>query len=184
MTDQNNKYCTELKRAMEILAQDERVLFIGQTVGFSGSRFTYKTFKDIPLEKRIELPIMEETQMGLCTGLALGGYIPVSVYPRFDFVLLAANQFINHLDKIYELSRGRSNPKVIIRAVVGSTIPFSPGVQHSQDYTEQFKSMLHNTDVIKLSNSDMVVPAYKRALKNNKSTLLIEEGNLHYGEGK
>ncbi len=101
MADQMNKYSLELKKAMEMLAQDERVLFLGQTVGFPGSRFTYKTLKDIPLEKRIELPIMEEAQMGICTGLALGGYIPVSVYPRFDFVLLAANQFINHLDKIY-----------------------------------------------------------------------------------
>lgn len=182
MVDQMNKYCIELKRAMEMLAQDDRVLFLGQTVGFPGSRFTYKTLKDIPLEKRIELPIMEEAQMGICTGLALGGYIPVSVYPRFDFVLLSANQFVNHLDKIKELSQGRMNPKVIIRAVVGSTIPFSPGVQHSQDYTEQFKTMLHNIDVVKLSNSDMIFSAYRKALENNKSTLLIEEGNLHYGD--
>lgn len=180
MAEQMNKYCVELKKAMEMLAQDERVIFLGQTVEFPGSRFTYKTFRDISLEKRIELPIMEEAQMGICIGLALGGYIPVSVYPRFDFVLLSANQFINHLDKIYELSRGRLNPKVIIRAVVGGTIPFSPGVQHCQDYTEQFKTMLHNVDVVKLSNSERIVPAYQQALNSNRSTLLVEEGNLHY----
>ena len=118
MTDQMNKYGIELKKAMEMLAQDERVLFLGQTVGFPGSRFTYKTFKDIPLEKRIELPIIEEAQMGICAGLALGGYIPVSVYPRFDFVLLAANQLVNHHDKLEELSDGQFKPKVIINTVV------------------------------------------------------------------
>lgn len=180
MTDQMNLYCTELKKAMEILAKDERVIFLGQTVGFPGSRFTYKTLKEIPLEKRIELPIMEEAQMGISTGLALGGYIPVSIYPRFDFILLAANQLVNHLDKIYEMSHGRANPKVIIRTVVGSTIPFSPGAQHCQDHTESFKRMLHNIDVIKLSNYRMIIPAYKQALKSNRSTILIENGNLHY----
>ncbi|MDP3881863.1 MAG: hypothetical protein Q8Q31_03215 [Nanoarchaeota archaeon] len=181
MGDQLNNYCTELKRAMEMLAQDERTVFLGQTVGFPGSRFTFKTLKDIPLERRIELPIMEEAQMGICTGLALGGYIPVSIYPRFDFVLLAANQLVNHLDKIHELSQGRLNPKVIMRTVVGSTIPFSPGAQHCQDYTEQFRTMLHNVDVVKLSTPEMIVPAYARALASNRSTLLVEEGNLHYG---
>ncbi|MEK6889158.1 MAG: hypothetical protein AABW80_03560 [Nanoarchaeota archaeon] len=182
--DKLNRYCAELKKAMETLAQDERTIFLGQTVGFPGSRFTYKTFKDIPLDKRVELPIMEEAQMGICTGLAMAGYVPIAVYPRFDFVLLAANQLINHLDKIRDLSCGRLNPKVIIRTIVGSTIPFSPGAQHCQDHTEQFRTMMHNINVIKLSNPDMIVPSYLGALSNKtqKSTLLVEEGNLHYGE--
>ncbi len=175
-----NAYCTELKRAMEYLAQDERTLFLGQTVAHPGSRFTYKTFVDIPLEKRLELPIMEEAQMGISTGLALAGYIPVSIYPRFDFLLLAANQLVNHLDKMEAMSEGQFTPKVIIRTVVGATLPIHPGPQHAQDHTEAFRRMLTNVDVVRLESPEAIMPAYQAALASPRSTLLVELGNLHY----
>ena len=62
--------------------------------------------------KRIEMPICEDFTVGFCTGLALEGYIPVCFIPRWDFLILAANQIINHLDKIPLL--GGFKPKVII----------------------------------------------------------------------
>ena len=175
-----NQYRGALKQAMEMLAQDERVIFLGQTVGYSGSRYTYGTLEDVAREKRIELPIMEEAQMGISTGLALAGYIPVSIYPRCDFLLLAANQLINHLDKMAEMSEGEFNPRVIIRAVVGGREPVYPGPQHCQDHTEQFRSMLHNVDVVKLTDYREIVPAYRKALNNDRSTLLIDFGDLHF----
>ena len=175
-----SKYRQELKNAMEMLAKDERVLFIGQTVAYPGSRFTYGTLENIAMSKRIELPIMEEVQMGLSTGLSLEGYIPVSIYPRFDFVLLATNQLVNHLDKIEEMSEGQFKPKIIMRTVIGSKEPLYPGPQHCQDYTDSLKLMLKNIDVIKLEKSEEIVPAYLKALNNNRSSLLIEQGDLHY----
>ena len=53
--------------------------------------------------------------MGISTGLALSGYVPVTCYPRFDFLLLAMNQLVNHLDKIRVMSNNEFQPKVIIR---------------------------------------------------------------------
>ena len=38
--------------------------------------------------------------MGMSIGLALNGYIPITCFPRFDFLILAFNQLVNHLDKI------------------------------------------------------------------------------------
>ena len=49
--------------------------------------------------KKIELPVFEDVQMGLSTGLALQGFIPITCYPRFDFLILAMNQLVNHLTK-------------------------------------------------------------------------------------
>ena len=46
----------------------------------------------------------EELQMGITTGLALNGSIPVSIFPRWNFLMLAMNQLINHLDKINIMS--------------------------------------------------------------------------------
>ena len=174
-----NEYSSEIKRSMEFLARQDKVIFLGQTVGYPGSRFTYKTLKDIPLEKRIELPIAEEVQTGISIGLALNGYIPVSIYPRFDFLLLASNQLINHLDKMHEMSKEQFNPKVIIRTVVGATIPINPGPQHCKDYTEAFRHMLTNIDIIRLEETSEIFPAYQKAFYSDRSTLLVELGNRH-----
>ncbi|MCS7008832.1 MAG: hypothetical protein NZL93_02710, partial [Chthoniobacterales bacterium] len=108
------RYFDELKRSMEWLAQDPRVLFIGQAVEVPGTAMS-NTVKDIPTIRRIELPVAEEMQMGMTIGLALQGFVPVSIYPRWNFLLLAVNQLINHLDKISIMSNGGYRPKAIIR---------------------------------------------------------------------
>ena len=51
--------------------------------------------------------------MGISTGLALNGFIPVSCYPRFDFLILALNQLVNHLDKLDKMSSKQLKAKVI-----------------------------------------------------------------------
>lgn len=175
-----NEYRAALKKSMEMLAEDSRTIFLGQTVGFPGSRFTYGTLEDIPAEKRIELPIMEDTQMGISIGMALAGYIPVSVYPRMDFLTLATNQLVNHLDKMQEMSKGQYDPKVIVRAVVGSRSPIYPGPQHCQDHTIAFDSMLERIRVVRLTEADQIVPAYEKALKDRGSTVLVDYGDLHF----
>src|SRR3989344_268039 len=171
------EYIDKLKLSMKMLAEDKRIIFLGQTVRCKGSPI-YNTLEGISEEKRIEMPIMEDVQMGISIGLSLGGFIPVSVYPRFDFLILAANQLVNHLDKIYELSNGRFNPKVIIRTMIGSKAPLYPGPQHFQDHTEAFKNMLTNVDVIKLEDKSKIISTYENALKGNRSTLIIEPVDL------
>ena len=160
--------------AMKMLGQDSRTIFIGQTVGCSGSG-VYDTLKDVPMGKRLELPVAEDMQMGMSIGLSLMGYIPVSIFPRFDFLLLAVNQLVNHLDKIEEMSHGEYSPKVIIRTVVGATTPLYPGVQHCQNYTEAFRTMLKNTEVVELNDPENIIPAYKEALRSSRSYLLVEK---------
>lgn len=166
-------YKEEINRAMNLLGEDERTIFLGQTVGFKGSP-VYGTLAGVDESKKFELPIMEEVQMGMSTGLALEGYIPVSVYPRFDFMILATNQLVNHLDKTKELSEGEFNPKVIVRTMVGSTEPLYPGPQHSQDHTEAYRSMLTNMDVYRLERAEDVVPTYLKALNSDRSSLVVE----------
>lgn len=156
-----------------MLAQDDRVMFLGQSIAYPG-HIMFGTLENVPMSKRIELPVFEDAQLGICIGLALEGYIPVSIYPRMDFLVLAMNQLVNHLDKIEEISCGEFKPKVIIRTMVGSINPMHPGPQHCQDHTEALKLMLTNIDVVKLTRADEIVPAYLKALETYKSTILIE----------
>lgn len=172
------KYKDELTKAMNLLAKDKRVLLVGQTVKYGGTSM-FHTLKDFPEHRTIELPLAEEMQMGQSLGLALEGFVPLSVYPRFDFLILALNQLVNHIDKCEEMSDGQFTPKVIIRVGVGSVEPLMPGPQHIQDYTNELTSMCSHIDVVKLTRAEQIVPAYEAALKSDRSTILVEIPDLY-----
>ncbi|MBS3083577.1 hypothetical protein J4423_02125 [Candidatus Pacearchaeota archaeon] len=171
-------YREELFKAMDVLGQDERTVFLGQCVVNSGT-FMYHTLKNIPLNKRLEMPVFEDTQMGMSIGLALAGYVPVSVFPRMDFLICATNQIANHLDKFVEMSAGQFNPRVIVRTAVGSTNPLFPGPQHCNDYCDALRHSVRNIDIVQLKRSEEIVPAYRKALDSNKSTVLVEYPDLY-----
>lgn len=174
------KYFTEIEKAMLLLADHPKTIFLGQSTAFPGN-VIYKTLKDIPSEKKLETPVFEDTQMGMSIGLAMNGLIPVSVFPRFNFLLLAVNQLVNHLDKIPHISHGQWRPKVIIKTMVGSCRPLDPGVQHKGNFTAALKLMLDDVIVEDLQWPEQIVPAYQRALDRNGSTVLVEYGD-HYSE--
>lgn len=171
-------YRDEVVKAMDMLATDKRVIFLGQSIRYPG-HIMYGTLGNIPKPRKIELPVFEETQMGICTGLALEGYIPVSIFPRMDFLIIAMNQLVNHLDKIEEMSGGQFKPKVIIRTMVGSTKPLNPGPQHCQDHTEALTRLLTNVAVHKLNSAKYILPAYEKALNSDRSSILIEMADLY-----
>lgn len=165
---------------MEYLAADSRVLFLGQAVACAGTAMS-NTLKNVPSEKLLELPVAEEMQMGMSTGLALAGHVPVSIYPRWNFLLLAINQMVSHLDKFPVMSNGGYNPKVIIRTGIGSERPLHPQYQHVGDFTDAMRLMCHNIDVIRLDEPEQIFPAYQHALQreDGRSTLLVEWGDFY-----
>src|SRR5687767_6648007 len=172
------KYFDELKRSMEWLGAKNDTIFLGQSVEYEGTAM-YKTLKDIDPDKRIELPVAEVMQMGMTTGLALNGFVPVSIYPRWNFLLLATDGLVNHLDKYPLLSDYR--PKVIIRTSIGSEKPLNPQLQHIGDFTEAFRLMLKTIEVIRLIEPEQIFPAYQRAYerKDGKSTIVVEYGDFY-----
>lgn len=173
-----SKYSEELTKAMKYLAEDPKTIFLGQAVAVPGTIMS-STLTSVPIEKRIELPVAEELQMGMTLGLALGGFIPVSVYPRWNFLLLAINQLVNHVDKLKEMSQGGYQPKLIIRTGIGATGPINPGCQHLGDFTDALRLMLTNTEVIRLDETEQIIPSYEWALtrQDGKSTILVEWGD-------
>ena len=174
------KYVEEVKRSMLLLAEDSRTIFLGQSVAYPGNAI-YKALETVPADKKIELPVFEETQMGISIGLALEGYVPVSVFPRFNFLILALNQLVNHLDKIEHISHGKLAPKVIIKTMVGSVRPLDPGIQHKSNFTEAFRLLVDNIVIEDLTEPEMIFPAYERALTrtDGKSTILVEYGDYY-----
>ncbi len=172
-------YLDNLTEAMKLCMDDSSTIFIGQQIVYYGNPMS-KTIEGLPKERMIETPVMEEVQMGMTVGLSMAGKRVVSFYPRWDFLICAGNQLVNHLDKLEIMSDGEWKPNVIIRVGKGSDEPLDPGHQHKADYTEEFSSILKHTTVIKLDSADKILPAYKRALTEGGPFVLVEYPHLYY----
>jgi len=165
----------ELTRSMEYLGKFDNTIFIGQSVEVAGTAMR-NTLLNIDNNKLVEMPVDEDFQMGLATGMALTGLIPISIFPRWNFLLLATNQIVNHLDKLKEITQNRNPGKVIIRTGIGSVIPLHPGPQHTGDFTEAFKLMCPNLNIVRLDKTSMIFDQYQKAYERSDgiSSLLIE----------
>ena len=174
------KYLEEIQRATALLASHPKTIFIGQSVAYPGNAI-YKSLKDLPQDRKLETPVFEETQMGISIGLAMEGFIPVSIFPRFNFLIIALDQLVNHLDKIPQISGGKLAPKVIIKTMVGSVRPLDPGHQHKSNFTKAFRHLLEHVVVEDLTEPEMIFPAYEKALTrtDGKSTILVEYGDFY-----
>lgn len=164
-------YFDELKRSMEWLAQKTDTHFIGQATGCAGTAIS-NTLRDIDQSKKLELPVFEDTQMGMTLGMSLEGIVPISIYPRLNFLMCAMSQLVNHIDKYSMLSNYKT--KLIIRSSIGSKSPLDPQAQHKYDFSEAIKSMCHTIKVIRLDNAEDIFPAYVEAYEHNGPSLLIE----------
>ena len=168
-------YISELTRSMEYLGQFDNTRYIGQAVEVAGTAMR-NTLLSVPQTKLMEMPVEEDFQMGISIGLALTGFVPISIFPRWNFMLLATNQIVNHLDKLRELTQTNNPGKVIIRTGIGSIHPLHPGPQHTGDFTDAFRLMCPNLNVVRLDSPDMIFQEYKKAYEREDglSTLLIE----------
>jgi pyruvate/2-oxoglutarate/acetoin dehydrogenase E1 component len=169
------RYLDELKKAMSLLAEHPKTLFIGQAVEYEGTGL-YDSLKHLPNNKKIELPVAEYFQSGLANGMAIEGLIPVSTFPRWNFILMGTDQIVNHLDKFSSMSNGKCQTKVIIRIAVGSEDPVDPQCQHKGNFSEAFRLMAPNLDIIELNEPEDIIPSYDKALNRSdgKSTILVE----------
>jgi hypothetical protein len=171
-------YKQQLTKSMYWLASKQDTIFIGQSVEYEGTGM-YATVKDIHESKRVELPVAEAMQMGITTGLAIGGMVPISIFPRWNFLLLATDGLVNHLDKYPLISDYR--PKAIIRTAVGSERPLDPQWQHKGNFSGAFRQMLQTVDLIELHEPEDIFPAYRYAYErtDGRSTLLVEFGDYY-----
>ena len=172
-------YLDELTKSMKLCMDDPSTIFIGQQIVYYGNPMS-KTIEGLPKERMIETPVMEETQMGMSIGLSMVGHKVVTFYPRWDFLICAANQLVNHADKLEIMSDGEWKPNIIVRVGRGSDKPLDPGHQHKADYTEPFKKMLTNAVVTKLDSYEKIYPAYEKAIKEGGLHILVEYPELYY----
>jgi pyruvate/2-oxoglutarate/acetoin dehydrogenase E1 component len=176
-TPEYTPYKDALTKAMTDLANLDDSIFIGQQIIYAGNPMS-TTLGNVPKEKMIEVPVMEETQMGMSLGLAMTDKFVVTFYPRWDFLISATNQLVNHIDK-YSLMTGIT-PHIIIRVGKGSDKPLDPGHQHKGNYIEEFKSMLKTVEILDCQTVVDIQLNYEYAIKNKGIYLITEYPEKYY----
>ena len=174
------KYFDELKCSMNFLAENPNTVFLGQAVAVAGTAMR-STLTEVADEKLIELPVAEEMQMGMSLGLALDGKVPISIFPRWNFLLCGMNQLVNHIDKVDVMANGGFRPKIIIRTGIGSVNPLHPQSQHVGDFSDAVQSMCSTVEVIRLEEPEDIFPAYERAFlrDDRRTTICVEYGDYY-----
>jgi pyruvate/2-oxoglutarate/acetoin dehydrogenase E1 component len=172
-------YKDALTNSMTYLGQQNDTVFIGQQVLWQGNPMS-TTLGNVPKEKMIELPVMEESQMGMSLGMAMAGNFVITFYPRWDFIICATNQLVNHVDKLKLMSNGKWDVNMIIRLGKGSDKPLDPGHQHKGNYIHEFAEMCPNIQVVNLTKWENIENRYKKCYEEGGIHILVEYPELYY----
>jgi pyruvate/2-oxoglutarate/acetoin dehydrogenase E1 component len=177
MSDKPSPYKDSLINAMTYLGNKNNTVFIGQQIVYAGNPMS-TTLTNVSKDKMIEVPVMEETQMGMSLGMAMTGKTVISFYPRWDFIVSATNQLVNHVDK-YELMTGKK-ANILIRLGKGADTPLDPGHQHKGSYINEFKSLCPNITFYDLTDYSSILDSYVNAYEQGGVHVLVEYPELYF----
>ncbi len=127
-----------IQQSMEL---DPQVLVLGEGIDAAG--FLYDTTAGLSerygTRRVIETPIAEAAMTGVVTGAAVAGLRPVLMHMRNDFLLVSADQIVNHIahwQKIFPCPNGLP---LVLRAIVARG--WGSGAQHSQSFHAMFAGL-------------------------------------------
>ncbi len=131
-----------IRQALEqALEHDPSVFLMGEDIGLYGGAFgiTRGLSEKYGAERVRETPISENSVVGLAVGAAMTGLRPVVEIMFMDFILLAADQIINHAAKLHYIYDGQVRVPLVIRTPAGAGRGY--GASHSQNLESLFLSV-------------------------------------------
>lgn len=150
-------------------------VFIGYNVKNGNAMGTLGGVSD---DQKIETPVAENLMTGLAIGMSFEGFRPVVYYERHDFMLVAADAIINHINHIERISHGEYKVPVILRSVVADSGPFYSGPTHSQDFTNGFKNLVTFPVYVPTTGKE-VIETYTNAINSEKPCLIVEKKSCY-----
>jgi 2-oxoisovalerate dehydrogenase E1 component beta subunit len=124
-----------LRRAM---ADDERVLVLGEDVGIDGGVFraTDGLYQAYGGQRVFDTPLSETVIAGMSVGLAAQGFRPVAEIQFMGFIYPTIDQLVNHASRLRTRTRGRLSCPMVLRA------PYGGGIRAPEHHSESTESML------------------------------------------
>lgn len=163
------------------MQRNERIILLGEDISdpYGGAfRVTAGLSDRFPGRVR-NTPISEAAIVGIANGLALAGWQPVAEIMFGDFVLLAADQFINHAAKFAWMYNEQVRVPLIIRTPMGGYRGYGP--THSQSLEKHLLGV-PGTRVLALTHRYCPGMLYDALLGNNDRPTLVIENKLLYSQ--
>lgn len=119
------------------MANDERVLVLGEDVGVNGGVFraTAGLQDCFGSERVIDTPLAEGLIAGMTIGLAAQGLRPVAEIQFMGFIYSVIDQMLSHASRIRNRTRGRLSCPMVLRA------PFGGGIHAPEHHSESTEAL-------------------------------------------
>ncbi len=168
---------------MQAMETDERVFVYGQGIndpsGFFGS--TVGIQERFGGARCFDVPLSEESLVGMGVGAAILGQRPVYVALRIDFLLLAMNQIVNHAAKWPSMCGYQASVPLTIRAIIGKD--WGQAAQHSGAFHSLF-AHIPELEVVLPSNVEDAPRLLLTSIFSDKPTIFIDSKPLFDLEGE
>jgi pyruvate dehydrogenase E1 component beta subunit len=177
-------FTAALRQALrEEMQRDERVCLIGEDIGRYGGAFgvTAGLLDEFGPKRVIECPISENSFVGVAVGAAMTGLRPIVEIMFMDFILLAADQIINHAAKLHYIYNGQVSVPLVIRAPTGAGRGY--GASHSQSLEALFMQVPGLSIVVPYTPAQ-ARGLLKSAVRANGPVLFVEHKLLYSRRGE
>jgi 2-oxoisovalerate dehydrogenase E1 component subunit beta len=119
------------------MANDERVLVLGEDVGVNGGVFraTVGLQQRFGTERVIDTPLAEGLIAGMAVGLAAQSLRPVAEIQFMGFIYSVLDQMLSHASRLRNRTRGRLSCPMVLRA------PFGGGIHAPEHHSESTEAL-------------------------------------------
>ncbi|MNF29708.1 Pyruvate dehydrogenase E1 component subunit beta [compost metagenome] len=127
-----------LHRAM---AEDERVVVLGEDVGVNGGVFraTLGLRDSFGFKRVIDTPLAETMIAGLAVGMAAQGLRPVVEIQFMGFIYATMEHLVSHASRMRNRTRGRLSCPMVLRSPMGA------GIRAPEHHSESTEAMFAQT---------------------------------------
>jgi len=135
----NKTYLASLNESLHAMMEaDERVILIGEDIldPYGGAFKVSKGLSSRFPSQVLTTPISESAIVGLGTGLAMRGFLPIVEIMFGDFITLAVDQLVNHAAKFRWMYNEKVRVPLVVRTPMGAYRSYGP--THSQSMEKHF----------------------------------------------
>jgi pyruvate dehydrogenase E1 component beta subunit len=131
----------------QALADDERVVVLGEDVGTTGGvfRITDGLQAEFGDRRVIDAPVAESGIVGTAFGMAIAGMRPITEIQFMGFSYPAYDQIVSHVGRIRNRSRHRFSAPLVIR------MPYGGGIGAAEHHSESTEAMYAHTPGVKVA---------------------------------
>jgi pyruvate/2-oxoglutarate/acetoin dehydrogenase E1 component len=176
------KFIKSINQALhDVLKKDKNIILYGEDLDdpYGGA---FKATKGLSTKfpgRVISTPISEAGIIGMSGGMSIGGLKPVVEIMFSDFILLGADQLLNHLVKYDWMYNNQVSTNVTIRTAIGGGRGYGP--THSQSI-EPIIASIPNIKIISPTFYHDPGALLKESIINEKGVKIFCEYKMNYSK--